>query len=74
MNCERIEKCPFFNDQMSNMPATAALYKERYCKGDNERCARYHLLTNVGPESVPGDLFPNQWERAEEIVKRKKGA
>lgn len=72
--CERIENCPFFNDQMANMPATSTLYKHRYCKEDHTRCARLHVLERVGPDAVPTDLFPNQWDRAEKIVKGYKGA
>ncbi len=59
---------------MANMPATSVLYKHRYCKGENSRCARLHVLEEAGPEAVPGDLFPNQWERAAEIIERRRGA
>lgn len=71
--CERTDSCPFFNDQLAHMPATSTLYKHRYCKVDNTRCARFHVLQQLGPDAVPRDLFPNQWKEAEEIIARYKG-
>ena len=70
--CEKITRCPFFNDEMANTPAIADIYKQRYCKGDNSECARYHVLSNVGPQHVPKDLYPHQLERAKEIVEKNK--
>ena len=67
--CELIEKCIFFNDQMPNMPSTAAVYKKTYCEQDYENCARYMIVKAMGREKVPGDLFPNQKERAAGIIK-----
>ncbi|HZV81114.1 MAG TPA: hypothetical protein VFF53_02990 [Geobacteraceae bacterium] len=68
-NCELTEKCIFFNDQMPNMPSTAAVYKKIYCDQDFDNCARYMIVKAMGREKVPGDLFPNQKERAENIIK-----
>ena len=64
--CEKLKKCPFFNDRMANMPATATLFKQRYCQGDNTDCARYMLVQAGQP--MPADLFPNMVERAQEII------
>lgn len=67
--CELIETCIFFNDQMPNMPSTAAVYKKIYCEQDFRNCARFMIFKASGRESVPKDLFPNQKERAETILK-----
>jgi hypothetical protein len=67
-DCERLATCPFFNDRMSNMPATTGLFKKRYCQGDNSNCARYMVLQALGKEKLPADLFPNERERAQEII------
>ncbi len=67
-DCELLEKCIFFNDKMANMPGMAALYKRQYCQGDNSGCARYIVFQALGRERVPADLFPNDVERAEQIV------
>jgi methyl-accepting chemotaxis protein len=71
--CPNIEKCPFFNDLMNNMPATADLLKEEYCLGRGKHytlCARYKVASTLGREFVPPDLFPHQVQRAEEIIER----
>ena len=70
--CELIEKCLFFNDLMERMPATANMMKKRYCLNDNLQCARYTVFKALGREKVPKDLFPNQIEKAQEIIKREK--
>ena len=67
-NCECLEGCPFFNNTMANMPATALTFKKRYCQGDFLDCARHMVFRNLGNDKVPGDLFPNQVERAKEII------
>ena len=67
-DCECLEKCPFFNDKMEDMPSTAAIYKTRFCKDDFNGCARYMVFKKLGREKVPTNLFPNQVERAQEIL------
>jgi len=69
MSCERLATCIFFNDQMATIPLAADLYKATFCKGDFSACARYLVLDALGPEGVPADLFPNEAERAHEILK-----
>ena len=66
-DCEKINKCPFFQDRMSNMPGTAALYKKRFCQGNNSDCARYRVVQAGLP--MPDDLFPNMLDKALDIIK-----
>jgi len=54
------------------MPATANMMKKRYCLNDNLQCARYTVFKALGREKVPKDLFPNQIEKAQEIIEREK--
>ena len=68
-NCECLETCPFFNDQMENMPGLSTMYKRSYCKGDFASCARYMVFKALGKPSVPSDMFPNQQDRARELIK-----
>lgn len=68
-DCECLERCPFFNDRMANMPAMAHLVKQRYCQGDWARCARHQVFEALGSEHVPSDLFPSQLERVEPIIR-----
>lgn len=67
--CELAATCIFFNDQMANMPSTAAVYKKIYCEGDFSKCGRYMIFSAAGREQVPKDLFPNQSDRAREVIK-----
>lgn len=39
---EKLPTAPFFNDTMKNMPATAKMYKDKYCGTNNSVCARRH--------------------------------
>ncbi len=66
--CECLEQCPFFNDRMASKPATSEMFKKAYCRGDNNRCARYMVFSALGGAAVPADLFPNQVERARDVI------
>ncbi len=72
--CENLAGCPFFNSRMANMPVTAEMIKRKLCKGDFNNCARYIVSKAVGKEYVPLNLFPNQLDRAEEIINEVKAA
>jgi hypothetical protein len=67
--CEKLEKCPFFNDQLSGMQSVANLMKDQFCFGDKSRCARYLVSTAGLP--VPADLFPAEYERAVAICEKR---
>lgn len=67
--CECIEKCPFFHDKLSGMPAMANMMKKQYCENEFERCARFRIREALGPGKVPGDVFPNDLAKVEGIVK-----
>jgi hypothetical protein len=53
---------------MANMPATAEIYKQSYCQGNFEKCARYIVAAKLGPEKVPATLFPNDSEGARRLI------
>lgn len=67
-NCELIATCVFFNDIMPDMPDMAELMKDKYCRDDNNRCARYRVFKALGREEVPSDLFPIDMQRADQIM------
>jgi hypothetical protein len=67
-NCEFIEECIFFNDQMTTMPSTATVYKNIYCEQDFATCGRYLVCKAIGGENVPQNFFPNQSDRAKRII------
>jgi hypothetical protein len=66
--CEYLQTCIFFNDQMILMPGTAGIMKYKYCKRSFETCARYVLVKALGRERVPSDLYPDEGSRAQKII------
>jgi len=66
--CEKLSACLFFNDKLQNMPAISGMMKERYCKKDKLKCARYRISQALGKDKVPIDLFPNMEFRANQII------
>ncbi|GAM09026.1 hypothetical protein OR1_01300 [Geobacter sp. OR-1] len=69
--CELIKTCIFFNDKMADMPSTAEIFKNLYCKGEFNNCARMIIVKALGRGNVPPDLFPNQAEKALEIINKR---
>ncbi len=64
--CEKLAKCPFFNDHLQNMPAVSGLLKQIYCLEDKTQCARYEV-SSAGL-TVPLDLFPDDSPRAKRLL------
>lgn len=70
-DCECLPRCPFFHDQMADMPSTAEMIKGQYCSGpraDNLRCARHMVFAALGSAEVPSDLFPSDMPRAQAML------
>jgi len=66
--CPRLPTCPFFNEKMPAKPGTAEMYRSMYCRKDYEKCARYLVLVALGKEKVPADLYPNEADRAKQVI------
>lgn len=67
--CEFLQACPFFNDKLKDLPGLTKLYKSTYCLGaEKENCARYIVRNALGKEKVPPDLYPNQLDRAQQLI------
>ena len=66
--CERLETCPFFNEKLKALPATAEGFKRMYCFKSDPNCARYIVLKALGSEKVPYELYPNELDKAEKII------
>ena len=68
-SCPSLEKCPFFNDKLAQMPSLAELYKQQYCRGNYVTCARYQVSKAIGSERVPESLYPPQVHRVEALLR-----
>jgi hypothetical protein len=69
MTCEKLSKCPFYNDKMDISKGIGAMYKKKYCEGDKTQCARYIVATKIGPEHVTNSLYPNMHDKADKLLK-----
>jgi hypothetical protein len=67
-DCECLAGCIFFNDRMTGLESIKEMMKNRYCKGDSTRCARYMVFKALGKGNVPADLIPNQVDRVAGII------
>ncbi|NCB30056.1 MAG: hypothetical protein EOM66_01450 [Clostridia bacterium] len=68
MQCEKLEKCPFYQQKMPMDSGLGAIYRQNYCESNKEKCARYLVAAKLGAQNVPVDLYPNMQLRAEEII------
>ncbi len=66
--CEKLEKCPFYQGKMTMDSGIGSMFKKKYCEGGKTICARYIVATTLGPNFVPGTLFPNMNDRAKAIL------
>ena len=73
-NCELLDGCLFFRDKMPLEYGLGALYKKRYCLGDNTKCARYMVAKAIGREKVPTDLYPNMDDSAQKLLENEKAS
>jgi len=67
-NCEFHERCGFFDGGLPTMPPNVDELKQNYCLSNNLHCARYLVANALGPAQMPQDLFPNQRDRAYQII------
>ncbi len=70
--CEKLQKCPFYQGKMSMESGLGAMYKRKYCEGNKLECARYKVATTLGPEFVTDHLYPNMNDLAEKIISENK--
>lgn len=68
--CEMTATCIFFNDKMAGMPSMSSMMKTVYCQDKFKTCARFQVVQAIGRGKVPADLFPNQLDRAVDIIKQ----
>lgn len=67
-DCPYIQNCPFFNDQLVNIPPISIPMKRLYCRMAYYTCARYLVAKSRGLAFVPSDLFPSHKQYALELI------
>lgn len=67
-DCKCLSGCPFFHDKMPIDKGIGAIYKQKYCQGENASCARYMVFMAKGKGNVPPNLYPNMTDRANKII------
>ena len=71
-DCPHLHKCPFFNDQLEDMPDLSGAVKLLFCKKNFFNCARYNIADKLGAQNVPNDLFPADGQKASRLLKKNK--
>lgn len=66
--CSLIEQCQFLIQNEENMPKLRNLFRERYCLGSFDQCARYQVGISTGLKNVPEFMLPTQNEWACQII------
>jgi hypothetical protein len=69
-----LPQCSIFSNKLVNMPVMAELTRDHYCRsGTHDNCARFMVVHSLGSSEVPQDLYPNQQDRVEAILKAGNG-
>lgn len=66
--CEKLAKCPFYQGKMDINSGLGAMYKQKYCEGDKNTCARYIIATQLGPDYVNNNIYPNMNDLADKML------
>jgi len=56
-DCKFLTKCPFFNDQLNNMPAASDMMKKIYWHWNFAKCARYRVVIVLGRKKFHPTCF-----------------
>lgn len=70
-SCELLSSCSFFVVEVKS-PALAEEFKRKYCNGNKEACSRYMIAKEVGLALIPPALYPNEYDKALDIIHGKK--
>ena len=68
MSCELMNCCPFFVDNMKDMPIGAEYIKKKFCFDSYASCNRYLLYKEFGGENIPHDLNPGDYEAMKKVL------
>lgn len=66
--CEKLENCPFYKGQLIVENGLGKVLISQYCLKNKENCARYKVITELGPDYVDNTLFPHMMNKAYMIL------
>lgn len=69
-SCELLDVCHFFISELK-VESIANRFKNRYCHTCKEACAIYMVYSSMGHDAVPKDLYPNEYDRALDILSKR---
>ena len=67
-DCKYLTGCSFYKENLEGSVFSSHL-KNTYCKDDFLNCSRLLLRHLAGKERVPSEMFPNDKDRAIEIIR-----
>ncbi len=70
--CPWLHVCSFYQKQGPKNLPVSSLHKIKYCLGDFGACARHSLFQELGSQSVPDDLTPDESEKALRLLAKMK--
>ena len=69
MACPIKDTCAFFNNQIRMSEERKKMIKTNFCLSGYSQCARFKVYTQYkSTHKVPVDLYPNNFERAHELI------
>ena len=73
MACPIKDTCTFFNGQIHMLEERKKTIKTRFCLSSYSQCARFKMYEYFkSPSKVPPDLYPNNYERVDELIRADK--
>lgn len=67
-NCDIFDSCPFAQGKMTDRADEKDKLTQEYCESNSLHCARYMIYSSLGEDKVPGDLYPDQKDKAYLVI------
>lgn len=67
--CEKAQACLYSNYRLPLDLEQSEKYAEEYCFGNWDACARLKVCKAIGKPNVPLDMYPDQHELADILIK-----
>ncbi len=66
-SCELLKTCNFINIEVTSKLILKE-FKKKYCLANKDLCARYMIAKSSGLDSIPLDLYPNEYDKCLELI------